>query len=120
VADTAAGDDHVVGAAHRDLAREERDHATASAFRSGAPLAWQIATARASAAWSGLGRLASESSVWTMRCTWSFAARPEPQTAPLICWGVWEAPGTSRWRAASSTTPRAWPTASAECALAPK
>ena len=58
------------------------------AVRSGAALAWQIATASASAAWSGLGSAASDSSAWTMRCTWSFAARPEPQTAALTCWGV--------------------------------
>ncbi len=44
----------MVGAPQRDLAGEQRDHATASALRSGAPLAWQIATASASAAWSGL------------------------------------------------------------------
>ena len=52
VADAAAGDDDVIAAADRDLAREQRDHAEtfASAAASGAPLAWQIATASASAA----------------------------------------------------------------------
>ena len=59
-----------------------------SAAASGAPLAWQIATASASAAWSGRGSSGSASSVWTIRCTWSLAARPEPQTAPLTCCGV--------------------------------
>ena len=54
----------------------------------GAPLAWQIATASASAAWSGFGSSCSISSVWTIRCTWSLAARPEPQTAALTCCGV--------------------------------
>ena len=38
--------------------------------RSGAPLAWQMATASASAAWSGRGSSVSASSVWTMRWTW--------------------------------------------------
>ena len=56
--------------------------------RSGAELAWQIATASASAAWSGRGSSSSDEQRWTIRCTWSLAARPEPQTAPLICCGV--------------------------------
>ena len=89
VADAAARDDDVVGAADRDRALEQRDHPTlVSAAASGAPLAWQIATASASAAWSGRGSSSSASSVWTIRCTWSFAARPEPHTAPLTCCGV--------------------------------
>src|SRR4029079_18221314 len=52
VADAAAQDDDVIAAADRDLALDERDHAVAfaSAACSGAPLAWQMATASASAA----------------------------------------------------------------------
>ena len=42
-------DDHVIGATHRDIARDQGDH-PATAIASGAWLAWQIATARASAA----------------------------------------------------------------------
>ena len=89
VADAAARDDDVVGPPHGDLAGEQRDHAAApTAARSDAPFAWQIATASASAAWSGRGRSVSDSSAWTMRWTWPLSARPEPHTAPLICCGV--------------------------------
>ena len=52
--------------------------------------------------------------------TWSFAARPLPHTAPLTCCGVYEAHAIPRRPAASITTPRAWPTANAERAFAPK
>src|ERR1700683_2475843 len=90
VADAAAQDNHVVAAAHRDLAVDQRDHAPApaSSLARGAQLAWQMATASASAAWSGRGSSASPSSVLTIRATWSLGARPLPQTAPLTCWGV--------------------------------
>ena len=69
VADPARGlDHHVVGAADRHLSGDERDHpATAAAAANGAWLAWQMATASASAAWSGRGGSGSDSSVWTMR-----------------------------------------------------
>ena len=62
VADPARGlDHHVVGAADRHLAGDERDHpATAAAAASGAWLAWQMATASASAAWSGRGGSGSD------------------------------------------------------------
>ena len=50
--------------------------------------AWQMATASASAAWSGVGGDGSASSAWTMRLTCSLSARPLPQTAPLTCCGV--------------------------------
>jgi hypothetical protein len=52
VADPASGlDHHMVGPADRDLAGDERDHpATAAAAAYGAWLAWQMATASASAA----------------------------------------------------------------------
>ena len=60
----------MIAAAHGDLAGDRaRSSAPASArARSGAPLAWQIATASASAAWSGVGSSVSESSAWTIRC----------------------------------------------------
>ncbi len=45
-----------------DLAAHQRDHAVTIAAASGARLAWQIATASASAAWSGCGSSASDSS----------------------------------------------------------
>ena len=66
VADAAAGDDDVVGRGGPRPRRETSaitPRALASAACSGAPLAWQIATASASAAWSGCGSSASESSV---------------------------------------------------------
>ena len=90
VAHAAGGLEHdAAGAADGDLAGDGRDHAgTGSAAASGAWLAWQMATARASAAWSGRGASGSDSSAWTMRPTWSLAARPVPHTAPLTCWGV--------------------------------
>ena len=34
------------------------------------------------------GMSVSASSAWTMRWTCPLPARPEPQTAPLTCWGV--------------------------------
>jgi hypothetical protein len=49
VADPAARDHDMVGAADRDPAFDEGDH-EASAAASGAPFVWQIATASASAA----------------------------------------------------------------------
>ncbi len=61
---------------------------SATAAACGAPLAWQIAIASASAAWLGRGGDSRLRSTWTIRATWSFSARPEPQTACLICWGV--------------------------------
>src|SRR4051794_6406522 len=82
VADAAAAHHHVIGTADRDLAFEQRDH-EASAAASGAPFVWQMAMASASAAWSGRGSSSSASRVCTIRCTWSLAARPLPQTAPL-------------------------------------
>src|SRR4051812_24488539 len=103
VAHAAAGDHDVVGAPDGDLAREQGDHrrpvlvrrpptvsrwGCARARRMGAELAWQMATARASAAWSGRGSSSRARRVWTIRWTWSLAARPEPHTAPLICCGV--------------------------------
>ena len=103
VADAAAGDDDVVGAADGDLAGEEGDHQThrpsgggasrpprrASAAVIGAALAWQIATASASAAWSGRGSSASASRRLDHALDLVPCPRgPEPQTAPLTCWGV--------------------------------
>ncbi len=71
VADAVAQDHDVVGAAYGHLSAQQRDHAPAraSALDSGAQLAWQIATASASAAWSGRGSCSSASSALTMRAT---------------------------------------------------
>ena len=93
---------------------------SATAAACGAPLAWQIATASASAAWSGRGGASSPSSIWTIRATWSLSARPDPLTAYLICCGVYETHASRRCPAASITTPRAWPTANALWTLRPK
>ena len=87
VADAAAVDHDVVGTADGDVAADERDHPVI-AIATGAWLRSQMATARASAAWSGRGGSGSASSAATILCTWSLSARPEPQTAPLTCWGV--------------------------------
>src|SRR5437588_11998193 len=84
IAHPCAVNDHVVSAADRDAARDERDHrALAMASASGARLSSQTATASASAAWSGVGGAASPRSRATMRATWSFSARPFPHTALL-------------------------------------
>ena len=57
-----------------------RDHRRAPAARSracsGPCPAWQIAAARASAAWSGLGGTPSPSTAPTISCTWRLSARP--------------------------------------------
>ena len=76
---------------------------TPSAALSGAPLAWQMATARASAAWSGSGGSGSDSSAPTIRCTWALSALPEPHTACLTACGVYEKQGRPAMPAASST-----------------
>ena len=76
--------------------REQRDHAGAPAARprsparahSGARLTWQIATASASAAWSGVGGAAqSEQRLDHARDLVLVGARPCPHTADLTCWG---------------------------------
>ena len=46
-----------------------------------------MATASASAAWSGRGGAGSRAASATMRATCSLPARPLPQTAPLTCCG---------------------------------
>ena len=104
---------------HRDLAarraRSSRPPSrSARAARSGARLAWQIATASASAAWSGSGSSGSESSACTMRwtCVLVGAAGAADRALDLLR-RVGAAAGMPRWPAASSTTPRAWPTANA-------
>ena len=52
------------------------------------PPPWQIATASASAAWSGVGGSGRPSSVPTIFWTCRLPAPPEPQTAILIACGV--------------------------------
>ena len=88
VADAAAGDDDVVGAAHRDLAGEQRDHAAASAAAQRRAVGVADRDRERVGRVVGPRQLGSASSVCTIRCTWSLAARPEPQTAPLTCCGV--------------------------------
>src|SRR5439155_22753613 len=88
VADARRLDHDVVGPSDGDRAPDRRDHPTIARIR--APLAWQIATARASAAWSGWGGSGSDSRVATIRCTWPFSAPPLPQTACFTTCGVYE------------------------------
>src|SRR5438093_10250676 len=71
VTHAAAEHDHVIRAPNGDLALDERDHDAASAVASGARLRWQMATASASAAWSGRGTSVSARSAWTICATWS-------------------------------------------------
>src|SRR5205823_14994727 len=88
VADARRLDHDVVRPPDGDGAPDRRDHPTTARMR--APLAWQIATARASAAWSGSGGSGSASRVATIRCTWPFSACPVPQTACFTTCGVYE------------------------------
>ncbi len=50
--------------------------------------AWQIATARASAAWSDAGTAVRPSRAATMCWTWSLSAPPLPQTDIFTACGV--------------------------------
>src|SRR5262249_38852958 len=63
-----------VGATPDQPAAEAGDHATTSSTRGAS--AWQIATARASAAWFGVGIVGSVSIVFTIRCTCVLSACP--------------------------------------------
>src|SRR5436305_1903072 len=60
----------------------------ATALRPATVPAWQIATANASAAWSGAGGSGSPSRVATIRWTCPLSAEPEPQTAFFTACGV--------------------------------
>ena len=75
VADAADLKHHVVGADRGHHAVKRGDHALAAAAVV-ALLAVHTATANASAASSGRGSSSSARTAWTMRCTWSLAARP--------------------------------------------
>ena len=128
VADAPAEDHHVIGAAHRDLASQQGDHArgprthlvgaqiedTVTApppprprrpprVANGAAFRWQSATASASEAWSGVGSSGSDSSVCTIRATCALPARPLPQTEDFTRWGCRRstAPRAPRRRASS-------------------
>ena len=129
VADAAGVDHDVIGPAHQHLAADRGDHPASllrgtSADRSTPPAAgappWQIATASASAAWSGARRLGQA------------RAGCRPSAAPVSCRPpraadrhldrlrrVGEA-GTPRCAAASIAAPLAWPTAIAERTFLPK
>src|SRR4051794_33055631 len=119
----------MVGPAYQDLAADRGDHpatrsrasvaASTAEWRPALP-PWQIATARASAAWSGLGGSGRPSRVPTIRCTCFLPAPPEPQTAILIACGVYAKQRTPRSAAASIAIPLAWPTAVAERTFLPK
>src|SRR5262245_1808402 len=91
-----------------DRAADECDHAlrpvcacacvTALASRACAPprQIWQIASASASAASAGYGGRSSRSSLVTIACTCSFAARPLPVTAAFTSLGVCSETGSPR------------------------
>src|SRR6266516_6945461 len=88
VPDAARLDHDVVGAANQHLAADGGDHPTRTSGSGASNTcagrvwpAWQIATARASAAWSDSGGRGRPSSIPTMRWTSRFAAAPFPQTA---------------------------------------
>src|SRR5439155_20217455 len=69
-----------------DPTGERRDHERSA--RAGARQAWQIASARASAASAGLGSSANRRIRVTIRPTWALSARPEPVTAAFTSLGV--------------------------------
>ena len=71
-----------------DFASQLENYRRRTAARRPLEPPWQIATASASAAWSGVGGSGSPSRVPTIRWTWSLPAPPEPQTAILIACGV--------------------------------
>ena len=75
VADPVDVEHEPVAGLAREPPAQPRDH-PATAFRSGGASAWQIATASASDAWSGVGRFSSLRIDCTMRCTCAFSARP--------------------------------------------
>src|SRR5438552_10730487 len=56
-------------------AAEAGDHPAATLSKGG-ERAWQIATARASAAWCGVGSSGSARIIFTIRCICAFSARP--------------------------------------------
>ena len=86
VADAGGVEHHLSRAADQHPALDRGDHASASL--AGTPFEWQIATARASAAWSASGGSGNDSSAATIRWTCSLGAPPCPHTACLTCWGV--------------------------------
>ena len=77
VPDAVHVEDEALGVAGDGLPAEARDHRRPpAAAMSGGASAWQIATASASAAWCGLGISVRPSTERTIRCIWSFSARP--------------------------------------------
>src|SRR5262249_31109771 len=75
VADAADVEHEPVGAPRDGLPAEARDHPD-TVRSSGGASTWQMATASASAAWSGRGSRSRPRIVFTIRCTCSFSARP--------------------------------------------
>ena len=115
----------MVRAPDGDLAGEQRDHAAgpprARRARSGAPLAWQMATASASAAWSGARQVGQREQRLDHPLHLLLAGPARAADRALDLLGrVGEARDARAGPAASMTTPRACPTAKAERALAPK
>ena len=82
----------------------------ATRARIGADARWHSASAAASAASGGCGGLASRSRAWTIFCTCSFAAPPQPATASLTWFGVYWATSQPAAAASASASPLAWPT----------
>ncbi len=75
IADPANVQDDAVAGLAGEATPQPRDH-PATARRSGGAIAWQIATASASDAWSGVGRDSILRIDCTIRCTCAFSARP--------------------------------------------
>ena len=112
----------MIAAADRDLAGTSAImRSPASAACSGAPLAWQMATASASAAWSGFGQLREREQRLhhPLHLLLAGAAGAADRGLDLLR-AYRRRTRMARWPAARMTTPRAWPTANAERALAPK
>ena len=118
VADAAAQDDDVVGAPHRDLAAQQRDHA---------PTPRVSARATAARSWRGrsrprarrrrdrgAARSARPSSALTIRATWSLLGAPVAADRALdLLRRVADARQRRAGRPPASPTPRACPTANA-------
>ena len=68
---------------------------------------WQMATASASAAWSGWGMRSRQRMVLVISCTWILLARPYPVTAILIWSGEYSQGAASTSEAARMSTPLA-------------
>ncbi len=84
--------------------------AAATLARSGADARWHSASAAASAASGGDGGRSSRRRAWTIFCTCSFVAPPQPATASLTWFGLYWATSHPAAAASASASPLAWPT----------